>query len=192
MSEAADRHLTRRTLLGGAVAAGAASVLGPAESLAAALGSPPGVFSRWVGSLHGTSGVLAAPRRFELVGVEWDGAARARIELRTRAADGRWSRWALASVLGHAPDGASGSGLRSGEPIWSGPAEAVQLRSDVHVDGGRLHFVSVRPSGAAVESAALPLVTTGLDAGPGQPPIIARTAWGRGGAPPRFRRRTAA
>jgi hypothetical protein len=34
MSEAHDRHLTRRALLGSAVAAGAASVLAPAESLA--------------------------------------------------------------------------------------------------------------------------------------------------------------
>ena len=38
---------------------------------------------------------------------------------------------------------------------------------------------------ATAASAALPLVNTGLLAGPGQPPIIARSAWGRGGAPPR-------
>ncbi|HEV7175474.1 MAG TPA: N-acetylmuramoyl-L-alanine amidase, partial [Solirubrobacteraceae bacterium] len=179
-------ELTRRTLLGGAVAAGAASVLGPAETLAAALGSPPDVFSRWVGLLHGTSGVLAAPRRFSLVGVEWDGPADARIELRTGTTNGRWSRWALASVLGHGPDGASTSTLHFGEPIWSGPADAVRLRSDVAIDGVRLHFVSADAPGAAVASAALPLVATGLEAGPGQPPIIARTAWGQGGAPPRF------
>jgi hypothetical protein len=50
----------------------------------------------------------------------------------------------------------------------------------------RLHFVSAPPSRAASASAALPMVTTGLDAGPGQPPIIARAAWGQSGAPPRF------
>ncbi len=33
--------------------------------------------------------------------------------------------------------------------------------------------------------ASLPLVTSGLQAGPGQPPIIARRAWARGGAHPR-------
>jgi hypothetical protein len=33
--------------------------------------------------------------------------------------------------------------------------------------------------------AGLPLVSSGLQAGPGQPPIIARRAWARGGAPPR-------
>jgi hypothetical protein len=33
-------------------------------------------------------------------------------------------------------------------------------------------------------TAGLPLVNSGLQAGPGQPPIIARRAWARGGAPP--------
>jgi N-acetylmuramoyl-L-alanine amidase-like protein len=178
-------EMTRRTLLGGAVAAGAASVLAPAESLSAVLGPPADVFSRWLGRVRGMSGVLSAPKRFALVGVEWDGPAQARIELRTRTLHGGWSRWALASVLGHDPDGGSASGLRYGEPIWSGPADALQVRSDVLV-GVRLHFVAAPPPDAATVSAALPMVTTGLDAGPGQPPIIARAAWGHGGAPPRF------
>lgn len=178
--------VTRRALLGGAVAAGAASLIGPAEGLASALGSPPEVFSRWVGALRGVSGVLDAPRRFALVGLQWEGRHGARIELRTRAMGGAWSHWALASVRGHGPDGASAGAARFGEPIWSGPADAVQLRSDVAVDGVRLHFVSTDVPGVATAAAALPLVATGLDAGPGQPPIIARAAWARGGAPPRF------
>jgi hypothetical protein len=186
MSEPHDRQLTRRTLLGGAVAAGAASVLAPADSLAAALEPPPAVFSSRVGPLRGTSGVIAAPQRFELVGAEWAAPAHARIELRTRGVGGRWSRWALASVCGHGPDRAPPAGSQFGEPIWSGPAEAVQLRSHVAVEGVRLHFVTVRVGGAAAVAGGLPLVATGLDAGPGQPPIIARAAWARGGAPPRF------
>jgi hypothetical protein len=173
-------------LLGGAVAAGAASVLAPAESLAAALEPSAGVFSSWVGSLHATSGVLAAARRFELVGVEWAGPAHPQIELRTRGVGGRWSRWALASVGGHGPDRAAAGGPWFGEPIWSGPADAVQLRSDGAVDGVRLHFVAAHGAGAASAAASLPLIATGLDAGAGQPPIIARAAWARGGAPPRF------
>jgi hypothetical protein len=136
--------------------------------------------------VHGTSGVVASPRPFSLVGADWAAPARARIVLRTRAADGRWSGWALASGLGHGPDGASASGLRCGEPIWTGPSDAVQLATDRRVDGLRLHFVSAPALGAATASAALPLVATGLDAGPGQPPVIARVAWGRGGAPQRF------
>jgi hypothetical protein len=179
-------HLTRRTLLGGAVAAGAASVLAPAESLAAVLEPAPGVFSSWVGPLRATSDVLAAEQRFELVGVQWAGPSHPRIELRTRGAGGRWSRWALASVCGHGPDRASAGDARFGEPIWTGPADALQLRSDGAVDGVRLHFVAAHIPGAASAAGSLPLVATGLDAGPGQPPIIARAAWARGGAPPRF------
>jgi hypothetical protein len=186
VSDSPHRGLTRRTLLGGAVAAGAASALAPAEGLASALGSPSDVFSKWVGSLHGASGVLTAPRRFSMVGAEWAGPAHARIELRTRGPGGRWGRWALASVLGHGPDNAPRAGWRCGEPIWTGPADTVQLRSDGPVDGVRLHFVSADDPGAATVSSALPLVTTGLDAGPGQPPIIARATWARSGAPPRF------
>jgi hypothetical protein len=187
-----SRDLTRRKLLGGAAAVGVASLAAPVESVAALLGSHPGVFSRWLGSLHGESAVLTTARPFALVGVQWDRPAGARIELRTCAPDGVWSPWALASMLGHGPDassvpeGAPGIDSRFGEPVWSGPAEAVQLRSDGVVRGVRLHFVSTRLPGARVASAALPLVTTGLEAGPGQPPIIARAAWGQGNAPPRF------
>jgi uncharacterized protein with LGFP repeats len=44
----------------------------------------------------------------------------------------------------------------------------------------------VRPYGALARlTAGLPLVSSGLQAGPGQPPIVARRAWARGGAPPR-------
>lgn len=186
MQSRPSADLTRRTLLGGAVAAGAASLIGPAEGLAAALGSPPGVFSLWVGSLRGMSRVVAAPRRFALVGVQWDGPSSARIELRTRGPRGVWGRWVLGSVLGHGPDAVPATISRYGEPIWSGLADAVQLRSDVGVHGVRLHFVRVHSPGMAVASAALPLISTGLDAGPGQPPIIARAAWGHSGAPPRF------
>jgi hypothetical protein len=45
------------------------------------------------------------------------------------------------------------------------------------------------PSGRALArlvrgAGGLPLVFSGLQAGPGQPPIVARSAWARGGAPP--------
>jgi hypothetical protein len=71
----------------------------------------------------------------------------------------------------------------------------VQLRSADVVQGVRLHFVAVRgqadaPAGSAAAigatvAAAMPLAQPVLDAGPGQPPIIARAAWARGQAPPR-------
>ncbi len=137
--------------------------------------------------------MIAAPRRFALVGVEWGGRAGARIELRTRSTErGAWSPWALASVVGHGPDRVASRSAHFGEAIWVGPADAVQLRSSSPVRGVRLHFVAPpsRPSGPsgapgwAHAAQAFPLAQPVLDAGPGQPPIIARSAWAQGHAPP--------
>jgi N-acetylmuramoyl-L-alanine amidase len=193
-SPRAARDLTRRALLGGAAAVGAVSLTRPVESMARALGAPGEVFSRWVGSVHGESGVLTAPGRFALAGVQWAGPAGARIELRTRAGDGDWGPWAVASVLGHGPDRGAGAAADPGaarerlfgEAIWTGQADRVQLRSDSRVHGVRLHFISAPPARAGNASAALPQASPVLDAGPGQPPIVARVAWAGGQAPPGF------
>src|SRR5205085_2681049 len=74
---------------------------------------------------------------------------------------------------------------RFGQPVWSGPADYVQLRTSRSVGGVRLHFVA--SAGAALvprAAGSLPLAGPALDAGPGQPPIIARSAWTHGHAPP--------
>jgi hypothetical protein len=185
MSWEPDR-LTRRAALRGAAVAGAAALVRPGVSVAA---TGP-VFGRYVGGLSGAGQTILAPRPFTLVGVRWSEPAAARIELRTRAAGGRWTPWVRASVRGHDPDrsppGAPDG--QFGEPIWTGPADAVQLRSAGVVRGVRLHFVVDRaPASAAAAHAAeaFPLAQPNLDAGPGQPPIIARAAWARGQAPPR-------
>ena len=183
--------LTRRAVMRGAAVAGAASLARPAAGLGLA-GKAPGVFSRTVGSLAGESGAIAAPQSFALVGVQWTAPQQATIELRTRrAGDGAWSRWATASVLGHGPDrpGPQTRSAQFGEAIWTGPADYVQLRSTGRVEGVRLHFVAATPAphgqaATARAAQALPLAQPVLDAGPGQPPIIARGAWAQGHAPP--------
>ena len=120
-----------------------------------------------------------------MVGVEWAEPAQVTIELRTRGRNGAWGPWAVASVLGHGPDRAPARAAHFGEPIWSGPADYVQLRSSRTVQGLRLHFVAARPSPPPAHAAqALPLAEPLLDAGPGQPQIIARSAWAQGHAPP--------
>ncbi len=193
MSREPDR-ITRRTALRGAAVAGAAALVHPAAGVARAGtgSSAAGVFSRYVGVLGdraAETAPIAAPRPFTLLGVQWTTPAAARIELRTRstAAGGRWSPWVSASVRGHEPDQARPAAEgQFGEPIWTGPADAVQLRSTGVVDGVRLHFVAV-PTPAAGEAGAAqapPLAQPVLDAGPGQPAIIARAAWARGHAPP--------
>jgi hypothetical protein len=178
------RNVTRRALLGGVAAAGAASLVRPAAGLAGAFDQRRSVSARWVGSLAGESAPMLAPARFALVGIEWAGPPGAGIELRAQAPDGRWSPWVTASVLGHDPDGHSGAGALFGEPVWSGPADRVQLRSAHQVNGLRVHFVGAAPVAPAHAAVGFPRAAPVLDAGPGQPPIIARRAWGAGQARP--------
>ena len=183
--EGQGNRITRRAALRSAAAVGAASLIRPPGAVAASSAREAAVFSRWVGALSGESAPIAAPRRFALVGVEWATAARVTIELRTRTQTGAWSPWAVASVLGHEPDRPTPQPGVFGDPIWSGPADYVQLRTQGRVDGVSLHFVAASPAPAPAHAAqALPLAQPVLDAGPGQPPIIARSAWARGYALP--------
>ena len=203
-------RITRRTALGGAAAAGAGVLLGPMADAAARVpvlrrgsGAPGRVFGSWVGRLDGASGVIDAPARFALAGVQWSGAWHggsgaghgATIELRTRTRGGPWSRWALASVTGHDADSKVESPDTFGEPVWVGAADMAQVRSSVPVDGVTLHFVARAAggadgidggdgAGADGSTAAVRLAQPALDAGPGQPPIIARSVWAQGRARP--------
>jgi hypothetical protein len=177
--------LTRRAVLAGAAGAGAVALLEPVAGLAQTLAGPPSVFSRSVGSFAGISSPLRAPRSFSLVGVEWLEPGRVNIELRVQGVAGRWSPWVTASVLGHGPDLVTDRAPWFGEPVWTGPALTVQLRVSKRVSGLKLHFVAGQAPGLATAAAARPLASPVLDAGPGQPPIIARSAWARGGSVPR-------
>jgi hypothetical protein len=93
----------------------------------------------------------------------------------------------VASSAGHGPDELRPGAPLIGEGIWTGPAECVELRSSRPLHGVRLHFVAPEPArtfsgraAAATQSRAQPI----LNAGPGQPPIIARQVWAQGKAPP--------
>jgi hypothetical protein len=200
--------LTRREALSGMAAAGAGALIGPAAARAATGGPGSRVFSRWVGELAGQSRVLSASRSFSLAGVQWSEPARTSIQLRARAAGGPWGPWALASVQGHDADRGPAAGGRAdrgtgsseegaagrfGEPLWCGRADEIQLRSSAPATGVRVHFVApsadARPLAQTAaqplaQTAALPLAGPNLPAGPGEPPIIARSAWARGGARP--------
>jgi N-acetylmuramoyl-L-alanine amidase len=178
------RDVTRRTLLSGAAAAGAASLIGPATGLARAFDAPELISNRWIGALRGETRPLTSPGRFVLIGIEWTAPAGAVVELRTRRQSGRWSPWVPASVLGHEPDGSAPGGALFGEPLWTGPADAFQVRADRAVTGLRVHFVGAAPprARAAASSAFAQPV---LAAGPGQPAIRSRQAWAAGQARPR-------
>jgi hypothetical protein len=119
-----------------------------------------------------------------MVGVSWRSPERVRIELRVRLGDGPWSPWVLASAGGHSGDGQSGL---FGEPVWVGAADHVQLRGALSVEGVRVHTVPAAAEHAPPARPALAFSLAGpsLPAGPGQPPIIARSAWAGGRARPR-------
>ena len=184
-----DGRVTRRTALGALAGAGAATLLRPSAGIAALTQEaiPPSVFSLGAGSVNGSSGTIAAPRAFSLVGVQWSSPQHVRIELRVRRRDGKWSRWAVASSLGHGPDGSPPGEPLIGEGIWTGPAEYIELRASRPMRDVVLHFVAPEPAatfGARAAASSLARAQPILNAGPGQPPIIARQAWARGKAPP--------
>lgn len=187
--------LTRRSLLALVAGAGAASVTDPASAVAglfepAAVG--PRLFAVDLGTVDAGVQVVRAPRRFDLVGAQWEGPGQPRIELRTLLGDGRWGRWAQAAATGHRPSGREGAAALAqvGEPVWVGASQTLQLRVGQRLARLVLHLVDADGPGplgavAAREAAALPLAEPVLNAGPGQPPIIARRAWAGGGSPPR-------
>jgi hypothetical protein len=187
-------RLSRRDVLSGAAAVGVGAAIAPGAALARDRGSGR-VFSVAVGRLAaGISPAIVPGRSFVLAGIQWADPAAARIELRARRTGGRWSPWAQGSVRGHEPDRPAGGEVQSGEPVWFGPADEVQLRSSGTVGGVRVHFVApdavprtAVSNGAMrrlVTDAPYQLVNVNLPAGPGQPPIIARSAWAGTRHPP--------
>jgi hypothetical protein len=182
-------RLSRRDVLSGAAAVGVGAAIAPGAARARDRGSGR-FFSVAVGRLAaGTSAAIAPGRRFVLVGIQWAEPAAAQIELRARHRGAGWSPWAQGSVRGHQPDIPGAGETQSGEPVWFGPADEVQLRSSGVADGVRLHFVAADAdvglgpgvTGGVmrrhVTDAPYQLVDVNLSAGPGQPPIIARAAW---------------
>jgi hypothetical protein len=201
-------RVTRRSLLLSAGGALAARYARPASALAALAEDPRAQLAEQrIGSLAAGERTVALEWNADLIGVQWRAPGAPRLQLRFRGSNGRWSRWVAAGDSTHGPDGASlPSETLIGEPIWTGGTRLVQLRCDRALSGVALRIVDVsgglgardvalaaqRSTLARLSAArSLPLASPLLDAGAGQPPIIARAAWARGGAPPRSRPNTA-
>jgi hypothetical protein len=177
--------MNRRTLLlaGAGTLAGAA--LEPAATLAAGLaGQAPRLSTRPIGTLTAAPLELALPAHVQVLGLQWAGPFVPAIQLRARLRDGGWGPWVSAGAHGHAPDGPLAGALQTGEPLWIGGARTVQVRASRPLREVRACLVAERP-GLLAQTAALPLAQPVLEAGPGQPPIIARRAWARGSSMPR-------
>jgi hypothetical protein len=183
--------LTRRGVVVGALAGLGWLLAGRGRPAAAAAEEAHGaristrpLDGRWRSDGEGwvRSEPVYAARPVDVAGVQWDAPAGARIELRALGPRG-WSPWAQAGAAGHGPDAAPGT--NAGEPLWCGGARAVQVRAAQALRGARAQLVAGDPVASARDwarerlaaAAALPLLALRLDAGPGQPAIIARRAW---------------
>ncbi len=195
-------RMTRRSLLvaaGGAFASG--GLTHPAGALAAlARPANPVLADRWLGAVAAGQRTIELAHSADLLGIQWRGPVQARLHVRFKGYDGRWSEWASAGATGHGPDRPSQRDALVGEPVWTGGTRTVQLRTNHALRGVRVHLIDVsggvgahRAALAAdrsaiarlARSASLALAAPSLQAGSGQPPIIARRAWARGIAHPR-------
>ncbi|HEV2982617.1 MAG TPA: N-acetylmuramoyl-L-alanine amidase [Solirubrobacteraceae bacterium] len=181
-------------LAAGAGAVGAA-LLRPVVGLAAARATAPRLSERWLGEVPSAGRTVALPSGADLLGLEWDGAAGALLQLRLLAPNGAWGPWASAAgCCSGEPSAATTHGRVIGSPVWTAGAVAVALRATRALSGVRLHLIdtsggfgerraalarSLLGAGVAGTLATIPPNT------PEQPPIVARAAWARGIAHPR-------
>jgi hypothetical protein len=143
---------------------------------------------------------LRAPKRFNMVGLRWQGPAeQAHLELRVRRDGGRWSRWGeLDAGSADGPDrGADEPRVSGSAPAWAGQADWVQYRSARPLPGARLHFVNTTGTASPGERRVTALRTTvnkGVvallspaiaHAAESQPAMVSRDGWGAQSCPPR-------
>jgi hypothetical protein len=140
------------------------------------------------GPVTHVSGVMVAPARFDLAGLA--GETR-HYELRARETGGEWTGWIE---------------VGSGDPVWFGGAEELQLRTRGWRPDGRIHYVNVSGDATATESALTAIrgevshvsvaavefiAGEPAEAELDRPAVVSREEWGaerrRGGCEPRKR-----
>ena len=159
--------VTRRQVLGlGAVALGALRLPSPAHAK-----TSPAVFELALGRVSSTgwhtTGVLRAPRRFDLAGLRWAPGARVQAQVRARTSGGRWTRWTPLHAA-HAAD------VDGTDPAFTGTADEIQLRLRGHARDLKLRFVRALPDA--------PRAHASQSSGPY---ILPRASWGADQVPPR-------
>jgi hypothetical protein len=190
-----DRRTTRRQVLGlGAAAFAAASLRSPASALAR---QPlfeldlagEGLVASASGAGWRTTRVLAAPRRFDLIGLRWARGSRAEAQVRTRRRGGAWTRWAALHVMGdHGPDGARA--IAGTDPAFVGAADEFQLRLRGNPRALRARFVRALPTASVARRVTKRLrrrarVSARRQVAGPSVRVITRTEWGGDSVPPR-------
>jgi hypothetical protein len=137
-----------------------------------------------------TTRVLAAPRRFDLIGLRWARGGHAEAQVRARRRGGRWTEWAALHAMGdHGPDDARA--IAGTDPAFVGAADEFQLRLRGNPRGLRARFVRALPTASVARrvsrrlrrrarTSARPRQTTGPSVR-----VITRTEWGGDTVPPR-------
>jgi hypothetical protein len=182
------RPLTRRQAL--EAAALAAATVGLRSGVPALAARPDSLFEMRLDGHAGaraasagwrTSGVIEAPRRFDLVGLVWDRGSDAEAQLRARRRGGRWTRWVALHPAGdHGPD--RGRAPAGTDPAFVGAADEFQLRLRGAPRALRARFVRALPT--ARLSTRLHRRARTAQVG-SLPAIIPRAAWGADSVPPR-------
>jgi hypothetical protein len=188
------RPITRRSFLAAGAGALAGSLTWRARALAAQT-SAPRLTQLWLGALPAGARRVTLPAGADLIGLQWQGPGHARPQLRLMGAAGRWSGWVAAGGCGAAAQNAR-AGPVIGAPLWSAGARELELRAAGPLEDVRLHVVDVSGGvgartialarGPLSSATALQPVAALPQLGAGQPPILARAAWGQGMARPRF------
>ena len=102
----------------------------------------------------------AAPIRFDMLGVHWQGPGA--VSYRTRLVSGRWSRWRAVDADGPQTD----PRWHFGNLDWTGASEAAQFRTS-GVTRLRAYYLSSRATGAPRRSLSVA----------GSPSIVPRVDW---------------
>jgi uncharacterized protein with LGFP repeats len=162
--------------------------------LAAALASPalahaaPATLVARDVPLDGARTLAGAGGRFTLVGLHWRGPGE--VSFRTRSVSGRWSAWRNAAPEAedlpdrtNREDGLERAGWRLGNPYWTGPSDALQVRTAGKVTRVRAFRVWSSPEpvpGRTIAQAGSPAVVPRLSWGANEaikraPPLYADT-----------------
>lgn len=138
--------------------------------------------SDWARGGGRRTGVLVAPRRFNLLGLRGRGLASAGVEVRVRPRGGPWSPWAPFGLgADHAPDRPRSTSIPT-DPVWAGAADELQLRARRAPSGLRVHFVGLPPGPAARAAASY---RPRQAAAGSAPAIVPRVQWGGDKVAPR-------
>lgn len=192
MDDARRNGLTRRDALALGALAGAATLARGGAGPAAALAAPRSLGLTVAPDAFGSGGVTAplrAPGRFVLLGVRDPGALDAALQVRARLAGGRWTGWhPLHGHAAHGPD-RPGTGPGATDPLWTGPADELQLRATRRPRRPvQVALVAVPRSARALiagrAAAAAPTAARGAQLSL-RPPIVPRASWGGDLVPPR-------